>query len=318
MISLSLVIPSYRRPASLEAALRAALAQEVPFEEIIVVARADDRDTHDVATHAGVHLVTVDEPGVIAAMLTGARHATSDIIGFCDDDARVSSEWSRRVRSLFEDPRNAWVGGVGGRDLLFDGDVPRTTTLTNDVGRLTVVGRVVGNHHRGIGGPRDVDVLKGVNCAYRRVALAFPQGLRGDGAQAHFEVAIGQHCRQNSWRLIYDPSLKVEHRPDDRVGADHRTAPRPNAIADSAFNLERSLPTTRATRRWLYVHLVGDGACPGLLRCAVALVRRDRAVLQRRAPSWRGTTDAWRQRRHPLRFIAVDEESPSSPAPTDR
>ncbi len=302
MNSITLVIPSYRRPASLARAIAAAQNQSAPFDDVVVVVRDDDTDTYEVANAAGVRVVTVSTPGVLDAMWAGARATSSDIVGFCDDDATVDHNWARDVRRLFDLPGNERVGGVGGRDHLYDGDVPRTTTLTTDVGRVTAWGRLVGNHHRGEGPVRDVDVLKGANCAYRRQALVLPIGLRGQGAQAHFEVAVGTELRRRGWRLLYEPSLRVEHRPDDRVGADQRAAPTTQAIADSAFNLERSLPPRRQSRRWLYVHVVGDGACPGIGRCLAALLRRERDVVARRAPSWRGTTEAWRLRATPLSF----------------
>lgn len=302
MSTVALVIPSYRRPSSLARAIAAAHNQIEPLDEIMVVARDEDTATHEVASATGVHLVTVSTPGVLAAMWAGAQATSSDVVGFCDDDATIDSHWARDVRRIFDLPGNERVGGVGGRDYLYDGDVPRATTLTNDVGRLTSWGRLVGNHHRGEGPAREVDVLKGVNCAYRRGALVLPAGLRGEGAQAHFEVAVGTELRRRGWRLLYDPSLRVDHRPDDRVGADQRAAPTAQAIADSAFNLERSLPRGLQSRRWLYVHALGDGACPGIARCVVALLRRERDVVMRRSPSWRGTTEAWRLRATPLSF----------------
>ena len=72
MSSLSVVVPSYRRPDSLARALAALSLQHLPPKEIIVVARAHDRDTIEMlATYAAVRTVTVDEPGVLAAMAAG-------------------------------------------------------------------------------------------------------------------------------------------------------------------------------------------------------------------------------------------------------
>jgi hypothetical protein len=49
-----------------------------------------------------------------------------------------------------------------------------------------VVRTLIGNHHLGVGEPREVDVLKGVNMSYRRTAIAdihFDERMRGTGAQ---------------------------------------------------------------------------------------------------------------------------------------
>lgn len=302
MSRLALVVPSIGRPDALERCLLAARAQSAPFDEVVVATRARDDATTAVARAHGVTVATVEQPGVLAAMAAGVARTTSDLVAFTDDDAELTPHWSATVRSFFEDPAHQDVGGFGGRDLLYDGEVPRPTSLTTRVGQITWCGRVVGNHHRGTGGPRPVAMLKGVNAAYRRAALGLPLGLHGDGAQAHFEVAVGQHARALGYQLVYDPALTVVHRPAARLGDDQRRAPTAAAIEDSAYNVERALPRRAASARLLYVAVMGDGACPGLGRLVIALARGERVVLRRWAPSWRGTWSAWRERRAPLRF----------------
>ena len=299
MTTISLIIPSYGRARDLGVALDSALLQDQPFEEVIVVARADDPATTSVAQSRGVSIAVVSEPGVLAAMLAGAKVATSEVVAFTDDDARLPANHAMRLRHYFSDPA---LSGVGGRDVLYDGDVQRLTSLTSNVGRVRWFGRVVGNHHRGEGAIRQVFMLKGVNAAYRRSALAFPNGLRGQGAQPHFEVALGEWIARHHGVLLYDPSLTVAHHPATRLGDDQRTSPSNSAILDSAYNLTRSLPRHFATRRLLYVLLVGDTNCPGVARLLVARLRGERSVLVRRRPSWRGTIMAWAERSEPLSF----------------
>jgi hypothetical protein len=146
-------------------------------------------------------------------------------------------------------------------------------------------------------------MLKGVNSAYRREAIAFPTQLRGTGAQPHFEIAVGTWIARHQGKLVYDPALFVEHHPAPRIGDDQRTAPSKEAIFDSAYNLLRSLAWYRQTRRLLYVLIVGDSNCPGVLRSAVALLRGERAVLQRRQASWLGSLAAWRERNDELQYV---------------
>jgi hypothetical protein len=145
-------------------------------------------------------------------------------------------------------------------------------------------------------------MLKGVNAAYRCSVLAFPLGLRGVGAQPHFEVAIGTWIARHGGTLLYDPSLIVKHHPAHRLGDDQRTSPSSAAILDSAYNLAKSIPPQYLLRRLLYVILIGDTNCPGIGRSVVALLRGESSVLTRRSPSWRGTLMAWSERNHPLDF----------------
>jgi hypothetical protein len=276
--------------------------QQHKFDEVIVAARRGDDATVETARSRGVRVVIVEQPGVVAAMIAGAAATTSDIIAFTDDDARPLTNWSEQLVAAFERGGDL-VGGVGGRDRIFDGEAARPTSLTADVGRVTWFGRVVGNHHCGQGPAREVAMLKGVNSAYRRGALRLPNDLRGSGAQAHFEIAVGRAARELGFTLLYDPQIVVEHYPADRLGDDQRTQPTADAVFDSAFNLLRGLGSSYATRRWLYVHLLGDRACPGIVRFVVAIVQRDRATMRRRGPSWRGTTAAWHLRKQPLDLV---------------
>ena len=163
------------------------------------------------------------------------------------------------------------------------------------MGIITPVGRLIGNHHRGTGPPRDVSVLKGVNSSYRREVLALPSGLRGAGTQIHFEVAMGLMVRQAGFRLVYDPSITVDHHPADRQDLDKRGAPPAEAVAGHAYNLTTSiglLGMGRMLVRCAYAVLVGDRAMPGVLRAVILLAQGDRAALTRLRGSLAGNTAA--------------------------
>src|SRR5262249_9443786 len=199
----SIVVPSYRRPGSLERCLDAIRAQQAALDEVIVVHRADDDQTIALLGARGdVRAVAVRARGVLAAMAAGAGVARHDLIGFLDDDVRPRPDWWRRIAAHFEDPI---VGGAGGRDHQANATQrPSRRSATTDVGGVTRWGRLVGNHHLGEGEPRCVDVLKGANMVFRRASLALPVGLRGAGAEAHFEVATSLWARARGWTLIYD------------------------------------------------------------------------------------------------------------------
>jgi hypothetical protein len=221
-------------------------------------------------------------------MLAGARATTSDVVAFTDDDAEAPADWLAQIAAAFD--ASPLLGALGGRDVLEDpAGTPREAVLTDDVGRLTWFGRHVGNHHRGTGPPRDVAFLKGVNSAYRREALALPTGLRGSGAQAHFEVAVGRYAAARGWHLRYDPALTVRHRPAPRQGIDQRDAPAREAVADAAYNLVVAIGGVRGLLRVAYATALGDRGAPGIGRWVLAAVGGDREVLVRLAPSLRGT-----------------------------
>jgi hypothetical protein len=128
---------------------------------------------------------------------------------------------------------------------------------------------LIGNHHLGTGPAREVHVLKGVNMAWRRSALAFPIGLAGEGAQPHNEIAMSAWARRRGFRLIYDPSIRVEHFPGQRYDSDSRTGRAAGAVRNEAFNLSLTTIACDHTSRIGVTArgvLVGQASTPGLFR----------------------------------------------------
>jgi UDP-glucose:(heptosyl)LPS alpha-1,3-glucosyltransferase len=290
-VEIDVVVPSYKRPVLLERCLTALAQQSHQPGAIVVVVDVDDEDSKALlATVAGelaaLMVVEVTEPGVIAAITAGVGRSSAPLIAFTDDDARPHVDWLARIVEQFRDRA---VGGVGGRDMVAGQERP----LTQNVGRFSRSGRLVGGHHLGTGGRRDVHVLKGVNMAFRAEALALPAPriLRGNGAQVDFEVLICAWARQHGWRLVYDPEIIVDHEGALRHGSDRRVRPERSAVFDAAYNsvvaaaaLDRPLPLARV----IFPIAVGTRDRPGVIRAGVAAFRREREVLRRVPPALAG------------------------------
>jgi GT2 family glycosyltransferase len=288
--SYAAVVATYARPDELARCLDALALQRRAFDEIIVVTRADDPGSAEAARSSATPctVLSLESPGVLAAMAAGARAASTDVICFTDDDAVPPPEWLERLAATFE--RSELVGGAGGRDeIVVDGHATLDGPRTDDVGRVAWFGRHVGGHHLGQGPSRDVSFLKGVNSAYRRRALGIPGGLLGQGAQAHLEVAIGRFARSRGYRLVYDPAITVEHHPAVRQGGDQRIGPSREAVFDAAYNLVVAIGGLTGLARVAYATALGDRGAPGLGRAVVALVRGDHETVRRLVPSVRGS-----------------------------
>jgi glycosyltransferase involved in cell wall biosynthesis/GT2 family glycosyltransferase len=315
----AVVIASYRRPEALRRCLGGVARQSVAPAQTIVVRREGDEATRAVLSEpdqAAVTHVVVREPGVLAAMRAGRDAARTEIVAFVDDDAVPRPDWLERLLGHLRDPR---VGGVGGRDVIVGAASPEAPAL--DVGRVTAWGRLVGNHHRGAGEARPVMVLKAAGMAFRRCAMTLPDGLRGAGAQAHFEVGMSLAARRRGWGLIYDPAAIVDHHVAPRFDADRRGRPAPGAVSDAAYNLVHCLlkeAPELVWRRAAYGLLVGDRKIPGVLRAAAALVRREPDVLSDLRPSLAGQLDALRVagRRRRGRPVATAGSIAASPRPS--
>ncbi|MBD0337532.1 MAG: glycosyltransferase family 2 protein, partial [Cyanobacteria bacterium Co-bin13] len=145
-----------------------------------------------------------------------------DAIAFTDDDAAPHPDWLQRIEAHFIN--NPSVGGVGGRDII-QNPKPWFLGSSEVVGQLQWYGRMVGNHHKGIGAAREVDILKGVNMSFRHDAigdLRFDSRMLGTGAQVHFEVAFCLSIKRRGWTLIYDPAVLVDHHLAQRFDEDQR------------------------------------------------------------------------------------------------
>ncbi|MDA8401154.1 MAG: glycosyltransferase family 2 protein [Actinomycetota bacterium] len=284
-------MPTYHRPELLIQCLHALAAQTHRARNVIVVCRADDKESkRALATiddrRLPLVVVTVTDSGVIAATSAGVARSTAPFVAFTDDDSQPQAEWLEKVVGRFRDQA---VGGVGGRDLV----VGNTLETASEVGIYRWSGKLVGNHHAGEGPAREVDVLKGVNMAFRVEALALPAPgiLRGEGAQVDFELLMCAWTRRQGWRVLYDPAILVDHYPGPRRGADQRIQPEWRAVFDAAYNsiiataiLEQRVPVLRIG----YPIAIGSRDRPGLVRGAVALFRRESDVLSRLVPALAG------------------------------
>jgi GT2 family glycosyltransferase len=308
-MTMSVLIPTYRRPDDLRRCLDGLARQTRPPDEVVVVVRRTDVETQgawEVLQRLPLPLQSVEViiPGVIGALNAGLRRVTGTVVSITDDDAVPGPHWLELIEKHFQsDPS---LGGLGGRDRI-EGEAGSTVTHMPTVGRIQWFGRVVGNHHLGSGGPREVDVLKGVNMSYRREAIAgggFDTRLRGAGAQPHYEIAVATEVKRGGWRLMYDPAVLVDHYPGLRTEGDHRTDRSLEAVVDASHNetlgLLDLLPRCRRVVFLLWAVFVGTRVTPGLvqwLRCWPSergwAKERLRASLRGRLGAWR----AWRATR---------------------
>lgn len=302
--TITVFIPTYRRPKDLARCLEALKKQTRPADEVIVVVRDTDIETRtflDTFNPDPLRLrtATVSVPGVVAAMNVGLDAAQGDIIAITDDDAAPHIDWLERIAAQFlSDSR---VGGVGGRDWVYHG-----TELEDGacqvVGKLQWFGRMIGNHHIGVGEPREVDILKGANMSFRRRAippsLRFDERMRGTGAQVHFEVAFSLALRQAGWKLIYDPRVAVDHFPGKRFDEDQRNNFNDLAVTNAVHNetliLLEHLPPAQRIVFLVWAVLVGTRDSPGFVQGLRFLPQEGTLAGQKCLAALRGRWQGWR------------------------
>ena len=306
-MKISTIIPSYRRPHDLERCLEALQNQSRLSDEIIVVVRDTDTETRtfieDFDTNSlSIKTVKVTVPGVVAAMNLGLEQSQGDIIAFTDDDAAPHSDWLEKIEQYFL--QDELIAGVGGRDWQYrDGQLLEANKKI--VGELQWFGRVIGNHHIGLGGAREVDVLKGVNMSFRRTAInrmRFDERMKGQGAQVHFELAFCLGLKRAGWKLIYDPEIVVDHYPAQRFDEDRRRQFNSIAFTNAVHNetlaiLEHFSPIKRMMFLF-WAHLIGTKVNFGIIQLFRFLPKQKSLAIRKWLASLQGKWQAcltWQQ-----------------------
>jgi glycosyltransferase involved in cell wall biosynthesis len=301
-MKITVVVPTYLRPQDLARCLAALKLQTRPVDELWVIVRDTDHATWQFIESfeldsLPLHAATVTVTGVIAAMNIGLDSATGDIVAFTDDDAAPHPDWLDKIEAYYL--ADEQIGGVGGRDWVYHGTKLEDGSQSV-VGKLQWFGRLIGNHHIGIGAGREVDVLKGVNMSFRRKAIAdlhFDQRMRGSGAQVHFEVAFCLTLRKQGWKLIYDQKIAVDHFPAQRFDEDQRNAfnaqASVNAVHNETVALLGYLPPFRRFVFAIWAITIGTSEAYGLLQW-LRFLPKDRDIARQKLwACWRGRWQGW-------------------------
>ncbi|QFS47819.1 glycosyl transferase family A [Nostoc sphaeroides CCNUC1] len=278
--------------------------QTKPVDQVIVVVRDTDAETWQFlaqlnAPNLPLHTVKVTQPGVVAALNAGLAAVEGDIVSITDDDAAPHPDWLERIAAYFTS--DSRLGGLGGRDWIYHGSKLEDESRSV-VGQLQWFGRVIGNHHLGVGEPREVDILKGVNMSFRKEAigqLRFDERMRGTGAQVHFEMAFTLRLKRAGWKIIYDPNVAVDHYPAKRFDEDQRNNFNEIAFINLVHNetlvLLEHLPFIRRIIFLFWAVFVGTCDSLGFVQWLRFLPSQGQLAGKKLLASWRGRWQGYKQ-----------------------
>ncbi len=316
MTKISTIIPTYRRSKDLKRCLEALKKQTRLADEVIVVVRDTDDETWSFldnfnAESLPMRTVKVSVPGQVAALNAGLDKAKGEIIAITDDDAAPHVDWLERIEAHYLADKT--IGGVGGRDFLYiDNQLVEGAKRT--VGKLQWFGRAIGNHHLGVGEPREVDILKGANMSFRKdaiIGLRFDERLRGTGAQVHNDLSFCLAVRRRGWKLIYDPSVAIDHYFAQRFDEDQRgkfsEVAMVNRVHNETLVFLEHLPPLRRTLFLFWAILIGTRANRGFLQYLRFLPSESFLAGQKLLASFQGLWQGWRTwRQTTLENMKVD------------
>jgi glucosyl-dolichyl phosphate glucuronosyltransferase len=225
----SIIIPTADRPQLLENTLDSIVENCFPLGpfEVIVVNNGDGELAFgDGAGPKGIEIKVVRErsKGLHFARHAGARHASSEILAYTDDDVECSGSWLEALISPFTDPDVACVGGPV--EAKWQAPVPEWMAEVDlaNCGWLSLL-----DLGEGIFELPEGSLLHGCNMAVRRAALfeaggfhpdGFPSNqlhLRGDG-----ETGLLRKLRMLDKRILYSSSARIHHViPPSRMTLDY-------------------------------------------------------------------------------------------------
>jgi cellulose synthase/poly-beta-1,6-N-acetylglucosamine synthase-like glycosyltransferase len=267
--TVSVIVPTYRRPESLARTLDALSAQTRQPDEVLVVTRLEDSESQQTVERHGANSLRIifsEAPGQVRAINAGLRKSTGSIVALTDDDAAPREDWIAALLARFAS--DARIGAVGGRDHVHEHGTTVEGRATI-VGRVSGLGRLRGNHHFE-SELQDVDFLKGANMAFRREALDwFDERLRGLGAEVCNDMQATLGVKRRGYRVIWDPAVVVEHYPAERHDHDARSSKTQAALFDRIHNETYVLASTlcgpRRAAALGFAFLIGSRRAPGLM-----------------------------------------------------
>lgn len=271
--TISVLIPTWKRPEKLTICLEHMAIQSSMPNEIIVIVREEDIEAIDIIKKfkekiSNLKIVYSYEIGVIAAENAGLRIASSDLIAFIDDDGYAPSDWIQNILAFFKDFPEA--SALGGPDIIASEPWEYHDHEKSVVGILTWYGNVIGNHHRKItGGLRKVHVLKGVNMTFKRNSFNFldemlvgKDGNLGNGSS--WELDICMQVLNAKGTIYFNPDLLVDH------DSNHSTHVKLMVAKSNAHNFTyvmlKNLPLSRKIFFLFYAILIGNAQLPGLAK----------------------------------------------------
>jgi len=306
-MTITVIVPSYKRLPDLKECVRALDAQTRPAEKIIIVVQDGDLETKAyvlelAAAKPNISMEIVHKPGLIAAINAGLRITRTDIVALTDDDARAHPDWLLNMEKRYlSDPS---IGAVGGRDVIHlplsetgrDASAPPVILgePSGQIGGFLWYGKLEGNHHcECMAEWIPVAVLKGVNVSFRTAALGgklIDEGLHGTGSQPGGETDLCLYVGKAGWKLVFDSGVTVDHyispRPPEDARDQHHGAAGRVAAYNMAYVVGKYGTAVQIAGNFLSASLLGSRFAPGMAACVLYLLKREPMVLKRLSVQW--------------------------------
>ncbi|EAQ81568.1 glycosyltransferase family 2 protein [Blastopirellula marina] len=284
LLTSSVLIPTFGRPASLRNCLESLTRQLHRPDQVLVVWQADDVESRNVvrefqnSDRLSVQDLHLEQPGIVPAENLALQNANGEIIVLIDDDAVATPDWLARHLQFYQDPS---VGAVGGPADNFSSAGPFPKRAVEPVGRIHWTGKISGNMYDQIDQwrlrpPEDVDHLVGYNFSLRRNAFdKFDENLRRYWQL--FELDACLQVRSRGYRVVFDYANVVDHYPTNTAYSGGREGDLQVKVLNGLFNrgyiFSKHFSARHRKLAYCYQIFVGNLSGPGVLASCLATWR---------------------------------------------
>ena len=206
-MTFSVIIPTYNRLSLLRRTLESLFQQEFSDYEIIVVDDGSTDGTHEylqsLSNEKKIQYVRQKNSGPAIARNKGIALSSGSLVAFTDDDCIVPTDWLRRYLIKFQQED---VDAIGGSS--------RTGNVSNP---FAEVNDIIVNFLKAEINKRpdnEVPFLTTNNTAYRKKSLEKVGGFDNRFRIGAEERDLNFRLRQAGEKLMFDPSVIVDHYND--------------------------------------------------------------------------------------------------------
>lgn len=281
---ISIIIPTFNRADTLEAAIDSIYRQNVADFEVLVVDNGPSTDrTPELLTQYDERVthITTSEQGCIVARNIGAEAANADLLLTIDDDVEFLDETTlERLTAVFDDSD---VGIVGGIELPEPDYEPDGETPPSRVGTVEEDGHLDTSYEALVGhGRTELDHVRSAFMCIRGEAFeavgGFDRTYDARGLGFRYETDLCLRIKASGYSIVVDPDLQIWHKGAARArgfdrGNDaeyHYFAGRNHAFFMNRFFWDGSVKTL------LRDIILGSYRVPGVARiCRRAIRHRD-------------------------------------------
>jgi len=207
MPSISVVIPSFNRPRSLEKTLHFLSLSSFKDFEAIVVDQSTDSKVALFPSDPRFRRLIQKIPNLPQARNTGFLNSSAPIVLFLDDDVEFGGHLLEAHLRAHESLPEAGV--VTGRIRLIPPDRWDDATIVAWLNPQTA--KLVANYN--LPHKREITLCSGCNMSFKREALAAcgPFDTAFTGNALYEEIDMAFRIRQKGFRLFYAPDAEVTH-----------------------------------------------------------------------------------------------------------